>query len=48
MEYAADKIINKLKGILKWSERDKDTAIYRELQVLLKYYEIVLLEEESK
>ena len=48
MEDRADKILKKLNGLLKWCERDKDTAIYREIQVLTRYYEIVLMEEESK
>ena len=48
MEYRAQHILNKLKGMLKWSQQDKDTALYKEIQVLIRYYEIILLEEESK
>ena len=48
MEYRAQHILNKLKGMLKWSQQDKDTALYQEIEVLIRYYEIILLEEESK
>jgi hypothetical protein len=48
MEYRAQKILNKLERLLEWCPQDKDTAFYREIQVLVRYYEIKLLEEESK
>jgi len=48
MEYRAQKILNKLEGLLEWCQEDDDTVLYQEIRVLLRYYEITLLEEENK
>ena len=48
MEVRAQKILDKLKGLLEWHSHEKDTPLYQEIRVLLRYYEITLLEEESK
>ena len=45
MEYRAQKILDKLEGLLKWCPQDKDTALYQEIRVLIRYYEINLLEQ---
>ena len=40
MEYEATRIIKYLQGALKWCEKDKDTMLYREIQVLIRQLEI--------
>jgi len=48
MEKRAQKILNKLERLLEWYREDNDTALYQEIRVLLRYYEITRLEEEGK
>jgi len=45
MEYRAEKILDQLKSILTWYPQHQDTALYREIRVLIRYYELNLLEE---
>ena len=45
MEYRAKKILDKLESLLEWHIHEKDTPLYQEIRVLLRYYEINLLEE---
>jgi len=48
MEKRAQQILDKLERLLEWCPQDKDTSFYREIQVLVRYYEIKLMEEGSK
>ena len=45
MEYIAPTILKRLEGLLKWCPQDKDTALYQEIRVLIRYYKIKSMEE---
>jgi hypothetical protein len=45
MEDKAQKILDKLKGLLEWHSHEKDTPLYQEIRVLLRYYELYSSEE---
>ena len=45
MEDKAQKILDKLEGLLEWHSQEKDTPLYQEIRVLLRYYELYSSEE---
>ena len=45
MEDKAQKILNKLERLLEWHSHEKDTPLYQEIRVLLRYYELYSREE---
>jgi hypothetical protein len=42
MKYNSGYICGMLKGILEWKEQDKDSELYKEIQVLIRMIEIDL------
>ena len=45
MEDKAQKILDKLERLLEWHSHEKDTPLYQEIRVLLRYYELYSREE---
>ena len=48
MEKRAQKILNKLESLLEWHIHEKDTPLYQEIRVLLRYHELELMDQEEK
>jgi len=42
MKYTTEYILKMLKGILEWQNQEKDSALYKEIQVLIRMIEIDL------